>query len=82
MRYCGRDFSDSEIEGIRQLIKDHPKAKRALLSRLVCEQIGWLRDDGRLKDMSCRVAMLRMCIPTDPDHPFRSKPTTSKRRCR
>ncbi len=60
MRYCGRDFSDSEIEGIRQLISDHPKARRALLSRLVCEQIGWLREDGRLKDMSCRVAMLRM----------------------
>jgi hypothetical protein len=60
MRYCGRDFSDAEIEAIRQLIADHPKARRARLSRLVCEQIGWLREDGRLKDMSCRVAMLRM----------------------
>lgn len=60
MRYCGREFTSSEIEGIRQLIADHPKANRARLSRLVCEQIGWRRDDGRLKDMSCRVAMLRM----------------------
>jgi len=60
MRYCGREFTSSEIEGIRQLIADHPTANRAGLSRLVCEQIGWRRDDGRLKDMSCRVAMLRM----------------------
>lgn len=60
MRYCGRDFSEAEIDGIRKLIADHPEARRALLSRLVCERIGWLREDGRLKDMSCRVAMLRM----------------------
>jgi hypothetical protein len=60
MRYCGREFTASEIDGIRQLIADHPTATRARLSRLVCEQIGWRRHDGRLKDMSCRVAMLRM----------------------
>ena len=60
MRYCGRAFTSDEFQGIRQLIADHPTATRARLSRLVCEQIGWRRDDGRLKDMSCRVAMLRM----------------------
>jgi hypothetical protein len=60
MRYCGREFPFSELEGIRQLIADNPTATRALLSRLVCEQVGWRRDNGRLKDMSCRVAMLRM----------------------
>lgn len=60
MRYCGRQFTCSELEGLRQLIADHPTATRARLSRLVCERLGWRRDDGRLKDMSCRVAMLRM----------------------
>ena len=60
MRYCGRAFTSAELQGIRQLIEDHPTATRAKLSRLVCEQLGWRRDDGRLKDMSCRVAMLRM----------------------
>ena len=59
-RYCGREFSAAEIETIRQLIADHPDAHRAKLSRLTCEQLGWQRPDGRLKDMSCRVAMLRM----------------------
>jgi hypothetical protein len=60
MRYCGRDFSASEMEAIRTLIADHPTANRARLSRLVCEALDWRRPGGNLKDMSCRVAMLRM----------------------
>lgn len=60
MRYCGRDFSSAEFHAILQIIEAHPTATRARLSRLVCEQLDWRRDDGRLKDMSCRVAMLRM----------------------
>ncbi|MDP2858169.1 MAG: DUF4338 domain-containing protein [Bacillota bacterium] len=60
VRYCGRDFADWELLEIRRLIADNPRASRARLSRLACEQLGWRRADGRLKDMSCRVAMLRM----------------------
>ena len=60
MRYCGRDFNASQMETIRTLIAGHPTANRARLSRLVCEVLDWRRPDGRLKDMSCRVAMLRM----------------------
>ncbi len=60
MRYCGREFSIAEIETLRSLIAHHPTATRAALSRLACEALDWRRPDGRLKDMSCRVAMLRM----------------------
>jgi len=60
MRYCGREFTLSEFEAIRRLMIEHPRASRATLSRLLCEQLGWRRPDGRLKDMSGRVAMLRM----------------------
>jgi len=60
LRYCARQFTAAEIEGIRQLIADHPHHNRAQLSRLVSEQLHWLRADGRWKEMSCRVAMLRM----------------------
>jgi hypothetical protein len=60
MRYCGRTFTPEELRRIRHLIADHPADTRARLSRLVCEHLGWRRPDGRLKDMSCRVAMLRM----------------------
>jgi hypothetical protein len=59
-RYCGRDFSPAEVQAILQLLEEHPTANRAALSRLVCERLSWRRPDGRLKDMSCRVAMIRM----------------------
>lgn len=60
MRYCGRPFKTAEIELIRQWIATQPSLTRYRLSVKVCEEFGWRRPDGRLKDMSCRVALLRM----------------------
>lgn len=59
-RYCGRPFPPQEIERIEALIAANPSARRAELSRRVCEMLRWLKPDGKLKAMSCRVAMLRM----------------------
>lgn len=59
-RYCGRDFNEEEMSTIRHLISTHPEANRAQLSRMVCDNLKWLRPGGGVKDMSCRVAMLRM----------------------
>ena len=59
-RYCGRDFTEQELEQIRQLIAQQPHRNRTELSRLVCRLLGWYKVDGGLKAMSCRVAMLRM----------------------
>jgi len=59
-RYCGRDFTNKELDQIRFLIKENPQFHRAKLSRKVCQMLQWLKPDGKLKDMSCRVAMLRM----------------------
>lgn len=60
VRYCGRTFTAAELDWIRQLIRSEPQRTRRQLSLLVCEELTWIRQDGRLKDMSCRVAMLRM----------------------
>ncbi len=60
MRYCGRDFSDAEIERIRSLIAEDGTRNRAELSRLTCQALVWYKPDGGLKEMSARVAMLRM----------------------
>jgi len=60
LRYCGRAFTREGIDLIRALIAGTPRSKRAQHSRSVCEALGWLRPGGGLKDMSCRVAMLRM----------------------
>lgn len=68
-RYCGRIFTVYEIEWMRKLIADNPQLHRLALSHRVCQELQWLRPNGRLKDMSCRVAMLRMhrdgiiCLP-------------------
>ena len=60
MRYCGREFTSADLDLIRALIAASPPLNRAQLSRAVCERLAWLRPDGRLKEMSCRVALLRM----------------------
>jgi hypothetical protein len=59
-RYCGRDFSDEDLETIRRIATEHPPRNRARISRLVCEELSWRKPNGTLKDMSCRVALLRM----------------------
>jgi hypothetical protein len=59
-RYSGRFFSLQEIEAIRDLIRTHPEMNRQQLSYRVCERFDWRKVNGGLKDMSCRVALLRM----------------------
>jgi hypothetical protein len=58
--YSGRYFTSEEITQIRRLIEEDPSRSRAQLSRLVCKMFAWYKPDGGLKEMSCRVAMLRM----------------------
>lgn len=60
VRYCGRIFTIEEIDRIRELLVSEPKRNRLQLSRVVCDELGWRSPAGRRKDMSCRVAMLRM----------------------
>lgn len=59
MKYCGREFSDAELECIRRL-SAKPGITRRALSQQVCHELKWLKQDGNLKEMSCRVALLRM----------------------
>jgi len=60
MRYCGREFTDEEIGWIRDLISGSPGISRRALSIRFCEHWGWRKPDGGLKEMSCRVALLKM----------------------
>jgi hypothetical protein len=60
-RYCGRLFSDSELDVIRQIIaspQQHPT--RAAIARALCSALGWYKPDGLPKVMSAKVALLRM----------------------
>lgn len=59
-RYCAREFSAQDIQAIRELMAQQPQLKRSPLSRQICELLDWTKPNGELKDMSCRVALLRM----------------------
>ena len=49
------------MERIRALLAQRrPRLSRTALSRAVCEALDWRKPDGGLKDMSARVALLRM----------------------
>jgi hypothetical protein len=60
MRYCGREFTESELRMIRQIIAEDPNRTRTDISHLLCRTFNWYKPDGGLKDMSCRVVLLRM----------------------
>lgn len=57
---CGRAFSDHEVDLIRSIIADEARPCRAEIARRTCQELGWLDATGRLKAMSCRVALLRL----------------------
>ena len=57
-RYCGRELSQADLAVLRGLAATLPT--RTAIAAAACEALGWRRHDGRLKDMSARVALLRM----------------------
>lgn len=60
MQICGRDFTPAEIDWINQKVQIYPDLNRVQLSRLFCQHIDWTTPGGGLKEMSCRVALLRL----------------------
>lgn len=58
LRYCGRAFTSDEIDLIRTLAAALPT--RRAIADAVADALDWRRPDGRRKDMSARVALLRM----------------------
>src|SRR6056297_1966423 len=58
--YCGREFSEQEIETIQKIIFMDPTQTRTEISKLVCQALEWLKPNGGLKDMSCRIALSKM----------------------
>lgn len=60
LRYCGREFTASEIETIRRITESPHQPTRAEIARAVCSALHWYKPDGQPKVMSCRVALVRM----------------------
>jgi len=59
MTLCGRIFSDAELEIIREITQKE-RINRNQISHEVCRVLNWFKPDGKLKEMSCRVALLRL----------------------
>jgi hypothetical protein len=60
MQVAGREFSEGILDRIRRRVAEVPALTRSVLSREVCEWLGWRGVDGRLKEMSCRTALLKL----------------------
>ena len=60
LRLRGRDFSVEELEWILELVASSPGQHRSALSRMICERLGWVQPNGRLKDQACRAVLLHL----------------------
>jgi hypothetical protein len=56
----GRRFSSEDLLTIRAIIASDESLNRRKIATRTCQELGWTGADGRLKEMSCRVALLRL----------------------
>ena len=56
----GRELSQADLEGIRQLRRDHPDWSRYRLSIELAQRWRWHNDAGQLKDMAARTLLLKL----------------------
>lgn len=60
MEACGQWFSPELIGRIEETVAADSSLSRRELSRRVCRWLGWRSPNGKLKEMSCRVALRRL----------------------
>jgi len=58
--YCGRVFTESELECIDGVIGEDTSRNRTAIARIVCEQLRWYRPDGTPKTASMSQVLLKM----------------------
>ncbi|MBI4735544.1 MAG: DUF4338 domain-containing protein [candidate division NC10 bacterium] len=73
MMVCGLEFSAETIRQIQDAIAAEPGLSRSGLSRRVCQWLDWRSANGKLKEVGCRVALLKLhrrgVIPLPPAAP-------------
>lgn len=60
MTICGQTWSRRILQRIQRAVEAEPELSRRALSRRVCEWLNWRTSLGKLKEVSCRVALLRL----------------------
>jgi hypothetical protein len=95
VQVCGREFSAAAIAGIRKILRGDPSLSRRAVSRRVCEWLGWRAANGKLKEVSCRKALLKLhrdghivlpaaearCFPRARCEPPVDQPSTAPKLC-
>jgi len=56
----GRRLAPEQIEGLRQLVQQHPEWSRWRLSQEVCRRWEWRSPKGQLQDMAARALLLKL----------------------
>ncbi len=56
----GREFSDELLARLSAEVRADPELSRSELSRRVCDWLGWTGPEGEPKQVSCRVALLKL----------------------
>src|SRR5450759_4848883 len=57
-RYRGQTIASDQIAFLREFIREHPDSSRWMLSRQLCESLGWKQANGALRDVVCRGLLL------------------------
>lgn len=60
MEIAGQQVDYGTIEKIRAIAVAAPELSRSALSRRICEQLNWRAPNGRLQEVSCRKALVRL----------------------
>jgi hypothetical protein len=60
MRLYGREFNAAMIVWITKILRAEPSISRRALSLRVCEWMQWRAANGKLKEVSCRKALLEL----------------------
>jgi hypothetical protein len=60
MAICGQSWSPQILQRIQQTVDTEPGLSRRALSRRVCEWLDWRTPLGKRREVSCRVALLKL----------------------
>src|SRR5260370_27825790 len=58
--FCGRRFSATELELIREVVSDFHSLSLTEMARTICELLEWKRPNGRLKNHECRLLLEKL----------------------
>ncbi len=74
VQVCGQTFCTETIRRIQESIDQDAVLSRSRLSRQVCQSLDWRTKKGKVKQVSCRVALLKLerkpVIPLPPAREF------------